>query len=141
MEMKDLKIGQTVYFEDSIVDSEGTIIFMNSSSLLLVLPEGSTANTWTMSAAHIASHLHLAGACRPFIGRKVRWIDCWNVQKIIHEAAVAGHSSSAHVHGLNCVQCNYGDKFTTQANMTDNRFLCFSCKSSYFWKYREEFLK
>ena len=41
--------------------------------------------------------------------------------------------------GYNCVVCNGRNEYA-QANLNQDRHICFSCKDSYAWKYQGEFI-
>jgi hypothetical protein len=43
------------------------------------------------------------------------------------------------VGGYNCVVCNNFNKYA-EANLTEDRHICFSCRASYAWKYEDELL-
>lgn len=41
-------------------------------------------------------------------------------------------------HSYNCVECNLENKYA-EANLTKDRYLCYSCGDSYAWKYVGQF--
>ena len=42
-------------------------------------------------------------------------------------------------HGFHCIECNNYNQYA-EANLTGGRFICFSCKASYSWRYEGQFL-
>lgn len=42
--------------------------------------------------------------------------------------------------GHNCIVCNEYNKWA-EPNLIDGRYICYSCKSTYAWKYEGQFLE
>ena len=41
---------------------------------------------------------------------------------------------------LHCIRCGYGDQFTTEPNLTNNRFVCFSCRDGRRDSFKDQML-
>lgn len=64
---------------------------------------------------------------------------CWTGYSSI-ELVSASEIKTVKIEPFHCIECNYSDKFTTQSNLSENRFICFSCAGSYSWKYRDQLI-
>lgn len=143
MENKDIKIGDVVKFRDTDcdVEGEGKALFLNKDNnfgwlILLTKNPDLGGMSWKINKFSYGIPLLLTDL---HLGRSVRWVQSrWITEIVGFYPPPVDKPKYTYYH---CIRCNYGDKYTTEANMTEDRFMCWTCRDSASYMYPGCFLK
>jgi hypothetical protein len=123
------------------IDPELDIVLVEFDSLdNPMVRSPSSGNPYSIAFA--GSDKQLAEPCPENLvldNRWYRWVFSGNASLIPEGKASDDAGIAIDKHGYNCIEC-WNENVYAEANLTHDRFICFSCRASYGWKYDGEFL-